>query len=574
MKWKKVIITIIALAFVVGCSSEESTEGQPSDMPNGGSPSAAQGAGGMGMGGMGGMGGGQMPPGGMGQRSAQIATVELQDIEKGSLDVTQRLLGTVVQSSEVEVISDMNGEIVNLLVSKGDSVEKGQVIAELDSSNLEDALLQEQNSLASANQQLDNALLSYDQAKQKLEDAQSGTINELDSENLKSVWEDAQENVASMERLYEEGAVPLDDLEKAQDQEEQAKLAYEKDTLNSENDVESAELSLQQAQNSVDSAKISVSQAQLKLDQATENFNDAVIYAPIAGEITALNINAGDQVSTQASIMTITDVSEMMITSKITAEQKSLLPVGSEVEVTTTSQYKPVKATVTYVSSVRNPDGFFDVEIHLDNESENTIQNGDIAQIILSTTLVENEYIVPTNAVFLKEDSNYIFVVDANSDMKTAMKREVEIINLQSDYTAIKVELVEGEQLIVDGQAQVSDGMPVLLPGEEPPEGMMPNPDGNGERTPPEGMDPNAAGNGERPRPEGMDPDAAGNGERPRPEGMDPDAAGNGERPRPEGMDPNAAGNGERPRPEEMNPDANSSGQAPEGNGDSDVGGN
>ncbi|NDI36394.1 efflux RND transporter periplasmic adaptor subunit [Chengkuizengella sediminis] len=528
MKWKRVIITIIALTLVVGCSNEDSTEGQPTDMPkadvmtSGAPRGAGQGAGGMV--GMSMVGSGQRSPGGMGQRTPQFVTVELENIEKGNLEVTQRLLGTVIQSSEVEVIPDINGEIINLLVNKGEVVEKGQIIVEFDSSSFEDSLLQEQNNLASANQQLENALISYEQAEQKLEDAKSGTINELDSSNLNSTWEDAQENVASMQRLYEEGAVSLQDLENAKDQEAQAKLAYDKDSLNNENDVESAEISLQQAHNSVDSAKISVSQAQLKLDQASENFNDTVIYAPSTGEITVLNVNIGDQVSTQASLMTITDVADMMIITKVTAEQKALLPVGKEVEVTTTSQDEPVKATITYISSVRSSDGFFDVELHLDEETENNIQNGDIAQIILSTILVENEYLVPTNAVFLKEDSNYIFVVDMNSDMKIAMKREVEILNLQSDYTAIQVELAAGEQLIVDGQTLVFDGIPVLLPGEEPPQGMSPNPDGIGELTRPEGMNPNAGGDGQRTPPEG----------RTRPEGMDPKDMKNGQRIPPE----------------------------------------
>lgn len=68
------------------------------------------------------------------------------------------------------VLATASGEVLTLLVKEGDWVSRGQILLELDGSDLDDQLASADNAVKSAELSLENARLSLDNAKKALED--------------------------------------------------------------------------------------------------------------------------------------------------------------------------------------------------------------------------------------------------------------------------------------------------------------------------------------------------------------------------------------------------------------------
>ncbi|MFS1511959.1 efflux RND transporter periplasmic adaptor subunit [Chengkuizengella sp. SCS-71B] len=391
--------------------------------------------------------------------------VEIETIKNGDIQESKKLIGNIESASEIEVFPDMTGELVTLQVKNGDQVEAGQIIAILDGENQKDSLQLEQKSVESAKQQLENAKLTRAQAAQRLQDAQSSeegnSSTDLDLENLTIALEDARTNRERLERLYEEGAVSLQDLERARQQETQAEISLKKAQLNTGSNIEQLQLDLEKAEVGVQQSQISLDQAQLRLSQAEQNVEDTTVYAPISGVVEGLNFEVRENVSTQQPLLTITNVSEFIITTQITAEQKRLVPLGTEVEVHS-SMKDGYKAEMIYVAPTRNDIGLFDAELRF-IETDNQLTTGEVVQLVFSNTLVEDEVVVPTHAIIQKGNDAYVFLAKEGK----AIKKNVEILSMQSEWTAVKGDLKAGEDLIVNGHKLVSDGMLLLLPGEQ-----------------------------------------------------------------------------------------------------------
>lgn len=408
--------------------------------------------------------GGQRAFFGGGMQQQNVA-VEVAAIKKGDLQVSKKIIGTVVPLSQTDVFPKSAEVLAGLYVGKGDYVEKGQVLATLDSSEYKQNLSLEQASVENTKKQYQNALLSKDQAENEFKKAKQSVDKQvgeedLDIKNLRLQWESAKKDLERQEALFEKKAITLSEVEQARLKEEQAKIAYEKALDENEDTYTQANIKLQQAELSVEQAKLSVQQAEIKLEQIK---NEMVIYAPISGEIQAINYKMGEEVSTQNPLLTIINTSSLSIETEVTTEYKNLLHEGEEVQIKAAANDKEVKGVVTYIAPGLNERGLYDVEMKLADSK--TITSGENVQIVFSDTLVSDQLLVPTASILQKGDQNYVFIA---KDGK-ALKKDIEIINMQTDWTAVEGDINEGDQLVIKGHKLLSDGMNVLLPGEELP---------------------------------------------------------------------------------------------------------
>ena len=71
-------------------------------------------------------------------------------VQRGDLRVTVAATGNLQPTSEVEVGSELSGLITSVLVDNNDQVRQGQVLARLDTSRLQDTIVQGQASLQAA----------------------------------------------------------------------------------------------------------------------------------------------------------------------------------------------------------------------------------------------------------------------------------------------------------------------------------------------------------------------------------------------------------------------------------------
>ncbi|MEW9670564.1 efflux RND transporter periplasmic adaptor subunit [Ammoniphilus sp. 3BR4] len=386
-----------------------------------------------------------------GQGAFETVAVEVEPVTKGNLTVTKKIIGNVVSDSVSEVSSGISGELLSLQVKKGDVVQKGQVLATVYISDTQEAILQSEIEVESAKQQLENARISKKQAEQ----------NERDLQQAKTDWDNAKEELEEAQYLYEQGAIALSELKSAQTLEKERQTAYENQAASLEIELEKADLSIRQNELSVKKAEVNLQQT---IKDVRDTQSDGVIRAPISGEVMAVNYKVGENVSSQQPLVTISDNQQLTITAQVTADQKALLPKGREVNVLTVTENKTLKAKVDYVSGAANENGLYEVELTF-AASDSPVTSGEVVQLTITETLVENALIIPTKAILQEGDSQFVYTAEEGK----AVKHKVEIINSQTDLTAVQGDLQEKAQLIVNGHKLVSDGMTVLLPGQELP---------------------------------------------------------------------------------------------------------
>ncbi|HIY08042.1 MAG TPA: efflux RND transporter periplasmic adaptor subunit [Firmicutes bacterium] len=153
---------------------------------------AAPGGGGGGMGG--GMGGGGM--GEMAEIGESQITVSTTAPEIGDISVTTEYIGKIEPDTTVNIYPKTSGQVTAVYVSAGDTVQAGDLLFEIDSSDLED--------------QLESAQAQYDSTVAQ--------INQTLGSSLTQSILNAENNLQTSERSYNTAKDNLDELEELEDE--------------------------------------------------------------------------------------------------------------------------------------------------------------------------------------------------------------------------------------------------------------------------------------------------------------------------------------------------------------------
>lgn len=451
--------------------------------------------------------------------------VKVQVVKKGALSVRNEIIGVTMPSQTHSVMPKLNGELAEVRVSKGDYVQAGDVLGVLDTTNLQTQIRLSETQLAQAQTQLKNAQISLEQAKDSVEkkvlsideeastdkaqnaeadneqadgaqdvaaqsdssnaqdtasdtpantspsvsgdEAQGATENtesstepegvnrtDLELQNIKLQLEQAQKNLERMTALHAEGLISDQQYEQAVSAVQQAQIAYQQVLLASS----SSEFGVEQAQVGVEAAKISVSQAEINLQQARRQLNDATITAPISGQITEVNAEPGEMVGMQAPFVTIVQTNPITVTAELSVGQMLLLQNMEQINVELPDLGEIFTATITYISPTTNQTGFYTIEAELDN-SDNRIRAGMVSKILMDQNLVEEAILVPTSAIIERAGETYVYIIRNDR----AVRVDVEIIEQQTDFTAVSGDLKDGDQIVTTGQMTLSPDSKVRI---------------------------------------------------------------------------------------------------------------
>ncbi|QAS53331.1 efflux RND transporter periplasmic adaptor subunit [Halobacillus litoralis] len=414
----------------------------------------------------------------------RITPVEVENIKKEDFVVDRKIVGRATSADSSPVTARTPGELVTLNVSKGDRVEEGETIGVVDPGTGESQVELQQLAVQQAEKQLENARISERQAERGVENAKEQVdLAEQASQSEASQsaqaaqaaqqqYEQAQQLADETKKLVEEGTVPEALYEQAQNRADQAKAQYQQlqgqkgqsssAAGQAEAQVDQAEQQLEQARVAVDQAELQVEQANVQLSQAQDQASNEAVTAPATGEVSTMNAGEGDFVTNQQPFATVVSLNPMTVTASVTAEQLPLFEKGEEIEVEISSLDQKVTAKVAYVSSVPDDTGLYPVEATVGNDKEK-IKPGMMATFLLPENVVEDTLIVPTDSVVEENDDTYVYhVVD-----EKVVRVDVEVLEGQSDFTAISADLPENAEVITTGQLTLSDGDKVSIMKEE-----------------------------------------------------------------------------------------------------------
>jgi HlyD family secretion protein len=179
----------------------------------------------------------------------------------GSLSVGVSASGAIKPTREVEVGSELSGTLASVLVRENDRVTKGQLLAELDTSQLQDAVIKSQATVAAS---------------------------EANIAHMEATVAQSRSNLTRMRKLFEAsgGKVP------------------------SRTELESAEAGLKRAAAQMQSALAELAQAEAILKTDQTNIRKASIVSPVDGVVLSRKVEPGQTVVAAMTIPVLFNIAE------------------------------------------------------------------------------------------------------------------------------------------------------------------------------------------------------------------------------------------------------------------------
>ena len=225
----------------------------------------------------------------------------------------------------VTVVSETGGRVAATPVTVGAAVSTGQELVVLDDRQLRLALARAEATLVAADAAARRSLVSL---RATLRSAQDG-------------WERARDTLARKAELHRTGGATHSELEDAQYAERAAagELRSAREQLNLATGRPSAAEPVVDgdADDAIVAADPEVIQARLAVAQAAHDLAQAVLTAPLAGTLTALEASLGNQLAPGAAVATVATLDDILAEVQIDEVDIGKLQVGQAVVLTTDS---------------------------------------------------------------------------------------------------------------------------------------------------------------------------------------------------------------------------------------------
>ena len=240
--------------------------------------------------GSGAAGGARASGGGYGGAGRGAATsVQTVVARSGALIAQRTTAGTVVPTLQSSVAAQAGGVVQQLLQPVGASVKQGQAVVQLSNDTLQTAIQTAQNSLEQARVNLATQTNANTDQRNQLN---------LQVSSAQAALASAQQTYAANQKLYAIGGVSQTELNSSKSAVDAARasLASAQTSLATNGRAKSETLA---------GLQLSVKQAEASLAQAQQNAANATVRAPFAGQISAIAVSQGENVSSGGTVFTL-----------------------------------------------------------------------------------------------------------------------------------------------------------------------------------------------------------------------------------------------------------------------------
>ena len=442
--------------------------------------------------------------------------VETTVLTPGAGNRQVRLLGQVEAGEKATLSPQIDGTLNRILVREGDRVSQGMVVAVLDDADAQLALAEARARLAQAQNNLERLQVGTrpEVIAQRQAELQSAQAREAEAQtNLNSLIalqpdlvaqrqaelqsaqareKEAQDNLARVQTLSEEGAISERALVEAQSRLDTAKSdrfraesALQAQQTQTNQDIAEArtrldnirneklriQASLAEAQAGFTSEEIAaqkslVQVAQANVEQAQLALQRTEIKAPFSGIIQARNVDMGDYVEINDSLVTLVSDRSLDIFLEIPESLSGQVVQGMRVSLNAralSDWQKETTITAVVPSADRNSRRQL-VRVSLDNPPQGLLP-GMAIQANLDVP-VENAdaFIVPRDALTRRGNEWLLFKVNNNQAQQIAVEM---LADLGTDVVIANPELKEGETIVVTGGDGLTDNATVQVVGQD-----------------------------------------------------------------------------------------------------------
>ncbi|HEV8640185.1 MAG TPA: efflux RND transporter periplasmic adaptor subunit [Methylomirabilota bacterium] len=272
--------------------------------------------------------------------------------DTGALSVT----GTV-EATQVDLSAKITGRVVELLVREGQPVERGQLLARLDDTELAAEVRRAEAALATAEAQLRDLLAGPRQ--QEIEQARAALRNAT----VTREW--TERELRRVRELFGKDLVAAQEVDRAQQ-------AYEVAVAN---EVAARErLALVEAgprPHEVEAARARVAEARAALTLAQARLAEARLVSPITGLVLRKNVEVGETVNPGVSILTLMDPRDLWVRAYVPEIDIGRVKLGQEARITVDAY--PGRAFAGTVSEIASEAEFTPKNVQTRKERVNLV---------------------------------------------------------------------------------------------------------------------------------------------------------------------------------------------------------
>lgn len=414
----------------------------------------------------------------------------------GTIDRQSEFVGRVEAAESIKVYATSQAKVLQTYVTPGQYVEEGTLLFELDTENLETAVetarLQYQSALSGADTTIIQSKSAYDSAgdmystlkdnRDAIEDAYdaaregwegvkklleaSGIAEDADFEELLR-----KENTEKPEEERNEELIALlNNAITARDGYNAARNTYIQNYDKLDEQVDSARKSLVNARNTYKNTKgdeeegitgtvqSQVDLAKIGYDNAVKALNEAKVYAPVSGVVSAKNVSVSDMVSPGAPAYVIEqEGSAPVVSFNLSEDGANALTVGSPVTVVYNG--KEFSARITELVNAANPQtGLYAAKAQTD-EPLGTSRSGGVVKVKASTAKAEDALLLPLDLLEYDGNQPFVYVYRDGAAVRVNVTTGIS----SADDVVILSGITPEDRIITTWHPDLKDGAAVTL---------------------------------------------------------------------------------------------------------------
>ncbi len=343
-------------------------------------------------------------------------TVQVATAEKKAIQSTVTADAILYPRDQAAIVPRINAPVKKFYVDKGSRVHAGQLLAELENTDLRGALTEN----AGGYQQAEAA---YQTAVAKAR--QDATVAKEEFDQQKKVYE-------SRQALYKQGAVSAKDVADAQIALTQAQGQYE--AAQKQYDLKAAEGQLNAAKGKNASAA-----AQLSYTR---------IVSPINGVVTDRPFYPGETAPSGSPVLTVMDLSQVVARVHVAQQEAAELKIGDAATLSVADQDINIPGKVSLVSPALDANSTT-VEIWVQAANpQGKLKAGSSVRVSIVSETVPDAIVVPVTALLGGSEGTSVITLDSsNVPHKQSVK-----VGIRNDANAQIIEgLKEGDRVVTVG---------------------------------------------------------------------------------------------------------------------------
>jgi len=373
-------------------------------------------------------------------------------------DLVEELETTAVLEADrqVPVVARVSGQVVELVAEEGDTVQRGQVLATLDSRGEELAVESARIALQEAEQTLATSDVAIEEARTAIEKARTTLAQ-------------AERDLERDERLFtsEEGGVSAVS-EKVLEQSQLARDTASQDLASQELALDRAKLERDKAQTSVGRARVTLEEAELALDRMS-------IVAPFDGVVATRTIRLGQNLSAGEEAFVVADPLDLRVVFYRPQRELGAFTARPSEDLTLTASSDALPGVefggrvVRIAPTIDAESGSFRLTAEMDgvplDDGPERLLPGMLLRLSIVTDRHDGALAVKKRAVVREGDQAFVFVVEEDGEVPVARRRSVR--EGFSDALFVEVAALDepafddDTRVVVIGARDLADGDPL-----------------------------------------------------------------------------------------------------------------